>query len=260
MLTRNPMNYHQVREIILTPDTVKGIVFWTKNPLPMLDRLDELNDFMYYIQFSLTPYGKDIEPNLPQKDDTLIPAFKKLADKIGRERVIWRYDPILLNKKYTMDYHIHAFGKIANELCNFTQRVTISFIDTDYRGVKYNIKELELTDFPTETKFELAFKLAAIARNYNLRIDACAQPLDLTRFGIDQGRCIDDRLFSELLGYKLDVKKDKNQRPACGCASSADIGVYNTCKNGCRYCYANYNPKAINSKNRNHNPQSAFMI
>ncbi len=259
VLVRNPMNFHQVSKISLAPDVVDAIVFWTKNPLPMLDRLSELRDYMCYFQFTVTPYGQDVETNLPLKNDSIAAAFKRLSDTIGEERVIWRYDPILINEKYTMEHHIHAFGEIAEALRGRTRRVTISFIDVDYRGVKSNIKELALSDFPPEARMELSAQLARIAHGCGLAIDACAEQIEMGQYGIEQARCIDDRLLAELLGCGLNIDKDKNQRLGCGCATSIDIGMYNTCLNGCRYCYANYSPKSVAGNFARHNKLSSLI-
>jgi hypothetical protein len=259
VLARNPMNFHQIGKINLSPDVVDGIVFWTKNPLPMLGRLGELKEYMYYFQFTVTPYGKDVEPNIPSKNDLVISAFRQLSDIIGADRVIWRYDPILISERYPLDYHIRAFGKIAEELHDYTRKVTISFIDVDYRGVKSNIKELALQDFPPDIQTELAAQLAEIANNYGLLIDTCAETIDLRQFGIEHARCIDERLLGKLLGCSLNVDKDKNQRLECGCVTSVDIGMYNTCPNGCRYCYANYSKNAVNGNFAKHNPTSPLI-
>ena len=259
VLVRNPMNFRQIRRISLLADVVDGIVFWTKNPVPMLDRLHEIENYMYYFQFSVTPYGKDIEPGLPSKTDVILPAFKKLSGFIGSDRVIWRYDPILINGKYTLDYHIRAFDKMAKALHKYTQKVIISFIDTDYRGVKSNINALAMHDFSQEAQVKLGANLAQIARGYGLEIDACAEKTDLQQYGIARARCIDDRLFSKLLDAHLNVNKDKNQRLECGCISSIDIGMYNTCLNGCRYCYANYNQKAVDGNHEKHSPVSPIL-
>jgi hypothetical protein len=251
------MNYHQISRINLSPDVVDGIVFWTKNPAPMINRLDELQDYMYYFQFTLTSYGKDVEQRIPSKNDSIVPIFKRLSEKIGAERVIWRYDPILINEKYSLECHIRYFERLAAELHDYTHKVTISFIDEDYRGVKGNIKELALLGFPVETQRELSAQLAEIARHYGLVIDTCAEHIDLDEFGIQHARCIDDRLLGRLLGCHLNVDKDKNQRLECGCVSSIDVGVYNTCLNGCRYCYANYSPATVKgniSKHDSHSP------
>jgi DNA repair photolyase len=253
------MNFHRISRISLAPDVVDGIVFWTKNPVPMLDRLGELNAYMYYFQFTITPYGKDIEPNIPSKSNLIIPAFKKLSEIIGANRVIWRYDPIFISEKYPMEYHVHAFGKIAEELHKHTRKVVISFIDVDYRGVKRNIKELALQDFPSASQIELSSQLAKTAQGYGLLIDTCAEGISLKKFGIEHARCIDNRLFENLLGCSLKLDKDKNQRLECGCVASVDIGMYNTCQNGCRYCYANYSQGNVLTNYEKHNPLSPLI-
>jgi len=260
VFVRNPMRFHQVGRISLAQNDVDCFVFWTKNPLPMLDRLHELEGYMYYFQFSLTPYGKDIEQNLPPKNDELLSAFKKLSSIVGADRVIWRYDPILINAKYTLKYHTRAFEKIASELQGYTNKVIISFIDSHYRGAKANINKLSLLDFSDENKILLASELAKVAHGYGLVIETCATSLDFTPLGIKHARCIDDRLISKLLGQKFICKKDKNQRLECGCIASVDIGVYNTCLNGCCYCYANYNPKLVQKNFLNHNPLSPLLL
>ena len=259
VMVRNPMNFRHVSRIKLTPEGVDGIILWTKNPTPMIERLDELRDYMYYFQFTITPYGKDIEPNVPRKNTDVLSAFKEISRKIGANRVIWRYDPIFLNEKYSVKYHIRAFTEIANELRIYTRKVTISFIDTEYKGLKSNIDALELVNFPNEIRRELASRLAEIAHKNNLSIDTCAEEIDLHEFGIKQARCIDDKLLSKLLSSNLDVEKDRNQRLACGCISSIDIGMYNTCMNGCLYCYANYRKGAIAGNRSKHNPSSPLL-
>ncbi|MCL2287465.1 MAG: DUF1848 domain-containing protein [Firmicutes bacterium] len=260
VLTRNPMNFRQVRRVEFSSDTVNGIVFWTKNPAPMFSRIEELQDFMYYFQYTVTPYGKDIEPNVLRKDTNTLDTFKKLSEIVGPDRVIWRYDPILINVKYTAEYHLQAFEKIAKKLCDYTHKVIISFIDTDYKAVKSNTDKLQLAEFPTETKTQLVSNFASIARSCGLTVYACAQKLNLQEFGVGRARCIDNELFEKLHGHGLNIKKDKNQRSECGCAASVDIGMYNTCLNGCLYCYANYIPKAIVTNQNKHNPYSAFII
>ena len=259
VLARNPMNFHQVSKISLSPDVVDGIVFWTKNPAPMIPRLCELQEYMYYFQFTLTSYGKGIETNLPSKNDNLLTSFKRLSEAIGPERVIWRYDPIFINGKYSFEYHLRAFEKIAKELQDYTQKVTISFIDTNYRGVKGNIKDLALLDFPKDIKLDLGSNLANIAHKFGLTIDTCAEDIDLKQFGIGQARCIDERLLGKLLGCDLILDKDRNQRLECGCVASVDIGMYNTCRNGCRYCYANYSKGSVDGNFSRHDLQSPLL-
>ncbi|MDR1663403.1 MAG: DUF1848 domain-containing protein [Clostridiales bacterium] len=259
VLARNPVNFRQISRISLAPEAVDGIVFWTKNPSPMLGRLGEIEEYRYYFQFTLTPYGKDIEPDIPGKPDIIIPAFKRLSKTIGADRVIWRYDPILISEKYSAAYHVRAFKKLAEELHGHTRKVTVSFIDVNYRGLKSNTKELALQEFPPTIQIELASRLSEIARSYGLAIDTCAEKIDLRPYGIEHARCIDDKLLGKLFGRNLNVGKDKNQRLECGCVSSVDIGMYNTCLNGCRYCYANYNKAAVGGNFARHNPVSPLI-
>ena len=259
VLVRNPMNFHQISKIKLTPEMVDGIVFWTKNPEPMIARLTDLTDYMYYFQFTITPYGRDIEPNLPEKSTVILDIFKRISSYIGKERVIWRYDPILINSKYSFDYHIHAFERIANQLNDYTEKVTISFIDENYRGVKSNIQNLNLNTMTIDTILRISKELSCIAHNYHLSIDTCAEEIELKQFGIEHARCIDDRLLEKLLGYNLNIEKDKSQRLVCGCVSSIDVGMYNTCKNGCRYCYANYNSKLVETNTSKHDHLSPLL-
>lgn len=259
VLVRNPMNAHQISKINLSPDVVDGIVFWTKNPIPMLDKLDLLTDYMYYFQFTLNAYNQDVETGVPLKNNIVVPAFQKLSDIIGPDRVVWRYDPIFLNETYTAEYHIRYFEKLAKRLAPYTKKCTISFLDF-YRNTEKNIAGLSIQKFTPEVQEFLAKNLSEIAYSYGLKMDTCAEGIDLQKFGIDHARCIDDRLFGKLLHCPLKVGKDKNQRLECGCIESLDIGAYNTCRNGCRYCYANYSTKTVCTNAGKHNPESPLLI
>ncbi|HOR86502.1 MAG TPA: DUF1848 family protein, partial [Bacillota bacterium] len=191
--------------------------------------------------------------------DVIIPAFQILSNFIGAEKVVWRYDPIMLNAKYTLEYHVQAFEKIASQLSQYTKKCTISFVDF-YRNTTNNVKELNPVEFPENKIIELSKKLAEIAHSHNLKIDTCAEAIELQQFGIEHARCIDDRLFEKILGCPLRVDKDKNQRLECGCISSIDIGMYNTCKNGCRYCYANFSDTTVKNNTEKHNPASSLLF
>jgi len=244
LYVRNPMNAHQISKIDLSPEIVDGIVFWTKNPANMLKRLDELRDYKYCFQFTLTGYGKDIEPNLPSKREALIPTFQKLSEKIGSERVIWRYDPILLNQRYVSEYHLKAFEEIAGNLKGYTRKVVISFIDL-YAKTQRNTDGLNIKQMSNAETTEFARALSQIARSNQLVIETCAEQIDLQNIGIKHGSCIDKELIEKIVGYKLKAGKDKNQRRECGCIESVEVGTYNTCKNGCKYCYANFNDAKV---------------
>lgn len=255
---RNPINPRQISQVMLAPDVVDGIVFWTKNPLPMLGRLAEMGDYPFYFQFTLNTYGRDVEPNIPQKDEVLIPAFRQLSSKIGREKVVWRYDPILFNQTYTMDYHLKAFKWLAQKLADYTEKCTVSFLDF-YQKTERNTAPLGLVMPSLAQKAALIQRFAEIAKEAGLALDTCAEAAGFEKFGIPPARCIDPERFERIGQYQLSVGKDKNQRPACGCAESVDIGAYDTCQSGCRYCYANRSPKAVTQNCRRYDPDSPLL-
>lgn len=258
LYVRNPMNAHQISKIDLSPEVVDCIVFWTKNPANMIEKLEDLQKYMYYFQFTLTGYGKDIEPNLPDKREELIPTFKRLSEKIGKERVIWRYDPILINKRYTINYHLKAFEEIAGSLAGYTEKVIISFVDL-YSKTQRNARKLDIRQITNEEMIEVAGEMAQIASKYNLIIETCAEHINLQEFGIQHGSCIDKKLIERLLGCKLIAEKDKNQRKECGCFESVEVGAYNTCLNGCKYCYANFNDSKVEDNVKLYNQNSALL-
>ncbi len=258
LYVRNPMNAHQLSKINISPEIVDCIVFWTKNPEPMIDRLDELSEYKYYFQFTLTGYGKDIERNVPHKKDKMINVFQKLSKKIGSEKVIWRYDPIFFTKIYTPEYHINAFKQIATELKGYTLKCVISFVDVYTKNKKnmeslsvYELKEKELSSFIKE--------IVEIANENNITIASCAESIDLSMYGIEHNCCIDKKLIEEIVGCKIKVKKDKNQRIECGCVESVEIGTYNTCKNECKYCYANYSQESVTNNCKSYDPKSPIL-
>lgn len=241
---RNPRNTHQISKVDITPETVDCIVFWTKNPEPMLNRLDELTGYHYYFQFTLTGYGKDIERNVPHKKEKMIPIFQELSRKIGMKKVIWRYDPIIFTKKYTPEYHLKAFQQIAAALKGYTEKCVISFVDV-YAKNKKSMELLDAYHLDKSELLEFAKKMSKIAKENGMTIGSCAESIDLDECGIEHNCCIDKALIEEIIGCKLKVGKDKNQRRECGCVESIEIGTYNTCKNGCQYCYANYSEESV---------------
>jgi len=255
---RNPFNTRQINVINLDPELIDCIVFWTKNPKPMIDNLDLLKDYKYYFQFTLTPYESDIEAKLPPKTE-IIETFKKLSDIIGPQKVIWRYDPILISNKYNTAYHIDKFEKLVRVLKGYTEKVTISFMDF-YKKITENIKLLGITEISTEEKNIIAQNISKIAKNNNFSIDTCAEDIDLSKYGIMHARCIDDRLILKISGNNLLVEKDKNQRLECGCVRSVDIGEYNSCSNGCVYCYANHNSNIAEKNIKKHISLSPLLI
>jgi DNA repair photolyase len=255
---QNPVNANQLRQVSLAPPDVDCIVFWTKNPAPMLDRFHLLKDYNYYFQFTLTPYNENIEPNLPPKTE-IIDTFLKLSDNIGKKRIIWRYDPILLSASVNIEYHVEHFERIAKRLSSHTEKCVISFMDL-YRHLQGKSVSFPIRP-PDEIEMRmLAEKITAIAGANNIKVETCAEQVELADLGIQHGKCIDDGLISELTGMNMKIVKDKKQRELCGCVTSVDIGEYNTCRHLCRYCYANSSTKTIEKNLSWHNDKSPLLI
>lgn len=255
---RNPMNAHQISKISLSPDVVDGIVLWTKNPTPLIDRIGELSNYTFYFQFTLNSYSTDVERNVPSKNDVIIPAFQKLSSIIGKERVIWRYDPILLNDKYTVDYHKKYFEILCSKLSAYTEKCTVSFVDM-YSMTARNTKPLGIRVPTDEEILALMSFFSDVASKFGIYIDTCAEECDLSSLSIPHACCIDKQRLERIGKYTLKIGKDKNQRGVCGCIESIDIGAYNTCENGCAYCYANYNPQMAARNHACHDPQSPLL-
>lgn len=254
---RNPMNIHQVSRVKITPDVIDCIVFWTKNPKAMLARLDELKGYNYYFQFTLNPYDKRIESSVPKKNEIIL-AFKELSSKIGNNRVIWRYDPILITDVIDVNYHIQYFEELAKRLTGFTNRCVISFVDL-YKKTSANTRHLNLREPNEDEIFAIAKAFSKIANNFGLEIVTCAENIDLQKFGIEHGHCIDQALIEDICGCSIDTRKDKNQRKECGCIESIDIGAYNTCCHGCAYCYANFNDDKVRLQSSRHIKTSSLL-
>ena len=259
VLVRNPMNARQISRISLSPEAVDGIVFWTKNPVPMLSRLGELEPYPYYFQFTLTAYGRDVEPNLPGKNGVLIPAFQELSRMAGRERVVWRYDPIFLSDRYTVEYHCRYFRVLAAKLGEYTEKCTVSFLDF-YRSTARNMRSLRIREMTAAQQREMMERFSEIAGEYGLYIDTCSEAISLEDLGISHASCVDRERLERIGGYRLKAGRDRNQRKECGCAASVDIGAYDTCGNGCLYCYATDSPPRAAERVRAHRPDSPILF
>lgn len=265
LLTRNPFNYHQISRVSLLAEDIDVLVFWTRNPGKLLPHLTALTTagYRYYFQFTITGYPPSLEEKTPSLAKAL-QLFKQLSDKISAEKVIWRYDPILLANILPVDEHLRLFNKIAHSLKNHTRRVVISFADF-YQKTRKNltsIASLSYQDITHNNKMclELAKKLAEISQRYGMEIYSCAENTELSRQGIRHGKCIDDKLINAIFNLNLSGKKDPGQREACGCIKSIDIGAYNTCLHGCRYCYATFNRNLARTHYKKHDPQSPFLL
>lgn len=263
----NPYNSHQIQRISLLPEDVDVIVFWTRNPLPIMPHLRELdkNDYRYYFHYTVTGYPRVIDGNSPPLE-TSIQGFQRLVDNLGNNKVIWRYDPILLSNMTDVDSHLVRFSHIANSLMGYTQRVVISFAKT-YRKANQRFRKLMSRglqfDQPDgileEKKKGMLITFKQIADESAMEIVSCAESIDLSPFGIMPGKCMDDDLIQSLFDIKLSTKKDPSQREACRCVVSKDIGMYNTCVFGCAYCYATSSQKLAQKNYRNHKPDSPSL-
>lgn len=259
VLVRNPFNAHNISRIPLSPKNVDAIIFWTKNSKPIHKYLDEIDNlgYKYYFQYTITSFKKDMEENLPDKKD-IIKSFQTLSEKIGSEKVILRYDPVIITSSYSIDYHIKAFEKLCSHLKGYTNKVIISFIDY-YNNTYKNIKSHNVYNISDNDMYIIAENFSYIAKDNGLIIESCAEQIDLERFGINHGKCIDDELIEKITGYKISAAKD-NQRNACGCIKCIDIGEYNTCMHKCLYCYANINKDTAFKNYKLHDKNSPLLI
>ena len=258
VMVRNPRNAHSVSRIDLAPDVVDAIVLWTKNPERLATKLDLLSQYTYYFQFTITPYGQQFEPNVPNKDK-VIDLFRSLSRRIGPEKVIWRYDPIIFTNELDLSFHRESFGRMARMLRGYTRRCVISFLDL-YKKCERKLLAIPLRDIAASDMLEVTQSIVDVARRHSIEVVTCAEDVDLTAYGVRQGKCIDDKLISELTGKRILASKDRFQRPECGCVASIDIGAYNTCPHGCLYCYANFDANRVKRNLSMHDPSSPLLF
>ena len=257
VLVRNPYDLQSVTRYSLSPDVVDLIAFCTKNPAPMLPGMDALKDYGQYWFVTITPYGRDIELNVPDKEKVM-EDFKRLSDIVGINSVGWRCDPILLTERYTLERHIDDFRHMAKTLSGYTQSCVISFIDL-YRKVRRNFPEAE--EVGKEERITIGKAFAEIGKEYGITIRACAEGTELEPNGVDCGGCMTVGTFEKALHAVLDVPKRKNQRGGqCACVLGTDIGAYDTCAHFCRYCYANTDAERVRRNMKAHDPDSPFLI
>jgi len=265
LLTRNPFNANQITRVSLLEKDVDVIVFWTRNASHLLKYLDRFDDkgLNYYFQYTITGYPRTLERAVPKPYDA-VRQFCQLSDKIGAEKVIWRYDPILLSNMVSVDEHKRLFLKLAQLLEGRTKRVVISFSDF-YKKTEKNLPQVQgliCTDIVqhSEVLFGLVSYMAEVARQYGMSIQSCAENVDTTSVGVPHGKCIENELISEVFGLATSSKKDNGQREDCGCIKSIDVGMYNTCLHECSYCYATFSKNVVVENKRKHDPLSPFLV
>lgn len=256
---RNSFNANQVSNISLSPDIVDCIVFWTKNPGPMMKYLPVLSERYnkaFYFQYTINAYGKELEPAVPDLAER-IDILKQISLQYGSDHMVWRYDPILLTDKYNIDWHITEFKKILNEVKGYTDTAVISFIDM-YDKTKANTREYGIKVPNNSEMNDLAKAFSEAAAGSGITIKTCAEGIDLEKYRIQHNSCIDRQRIERIIGCQLKAKPD-NQRADCQCIECADIGVYNTCMHGCKYCYANFNSDQVKKAVSEHNDKSPLL-
>ena len=253
-LIPNPRNPGRLGRVELTINNVDCIVFWTKNPSAIFDKLWQLDSlgYCYYIQFTLTPYDKGIETDLLPKPQ-LLQAFLKMSKQIGAHRSVWRYDPIIIDSKHPVEWHIERFTEMCGSLQNYTERCFISFVDL-YKSLSGKYSSLTNDEMIT-----VASGFSKIANTHGITLYTCAEEIDLSGYGVEHGACIDQKLIEKIIGQRITVKNDTNQRTACCCIESIDIGAYDTCSHGCSYCYATSNKKAVLRRMAVHDPKAPML-
>ncbi len=253
---RNPYAKNQIYSYRLDPELIDCIIFCTKNPKPMFENLEKIDKFNQYWHITITPYEKEIEPNIPPMNDVL-ESFKYLSKKLGKENVTLRYDPIFINEKYTLEKHIESFEYIINSLSDYTTEAIISFIDL-YEKTKRNFpKAKEVTK---DERLKIGKEFARIGNENNIRIKTCVEGTELDKFGIDSSGCMTKEVIERAINKNLNIPKQKARNGECYCLLNNDIGEYNTCGHGCLYCYANSNKRLVKRNLKLHDPKSPILI
>ena len=251
---RNPFNQKLVSRIYFSD--VDLIMFCSKNPLPMIDKLDILNvPVLFHV--TVTPYGKDVEPNIPDKR-LIIEGVKKLSLVLAIDNVVVRYDPIFLSDKYNVDYHIRAFDKLCKRLNGYVNKIIVSFMD-EYKNVRSNKNILKYRAFTKEDYKRIGEAFSKSAKDNGMSVQTCFEDEDLTQYGFINGECLSHELAYILTGKKFkssNVRKEKK----CECVQMVDIGDYNSCMHMCKYCYANYDEKIVSTNFKMHDDNSSLLI
>lgn len=257
VMVRNPFNPIQVTRYDLDPSKVDVLCFCTKNPAHLLPYIEKI-PFRQVWHVTITPYGKEIEPKVPPKEE-VIASFRALSEKVGNRALTWRYDPIFLSGKYDFDFHLRAFDHMASAMKGSTETVVISFIDL-YSKIHRNFPEV--TRVSHTDQYRLAAAFVSIAKKYGMEVVSCHEDPGLQRVGVHVDGCFTKERIEKAIGEKLKVPANANMeaREGCSCLLGHDIGAYNSCRHLCRYCYANYDQNLVLSNWQRHDDASPFLI
>lgn len=255
--SRNPLFPNIVTRYELNPNILDCVVFCSKNYEPILDRLTEITDkFNTYFHYTITAYGRDIEPNVPTIDES-IETLIKLSKIVGKQRIAWRYDPILLTKKYTKQVHYNTFDYMSKRLSPHIDRCIFSFVDM-YKKLETNMPEIIILN--NNDKIEIAKNIGSIAKKHNMIIQTCATIEDFKQFGILQSSCMTSEILGNANNITFKKVRHSGNRQGCKCIENRNIGDYDTCPNGCKYCYANKNPQIAQENYKKHNPNDLMIL
>ena len=256
VMVRNPYDPHSVTRYRLSPDVVDLIGFCTKDPGPMLPHMERLRPYGQYWFVTITPYGREIEPHVPDKLRVL-DSFRRLSDVVGPDSMAWRYDPVFVSDRYPVERHIRAFEYMARALSGHTRTAVISFIDL-YAKTRRNFPQAK--PVTAEQRITLGKAFIGIGRQYGMTIRPCAEGGELAAFGADCGGCMTVAIYEKALRRRLKAPARPAARKECACCLGADIGAYNTCGHLCRYCYANYDAGTVRKNRAAHDPDSPLLI
>ncbi len=255
--TRNPLFPNKVTRYELSPDKIDLVLFCSKNYTPLLSHLHKITDkYRTYFHYTITAYGKDIEPGVPSINDS-IETLIELSKKVGKQRISWRYDPVLFTNKYTLDVHASTFEHIASKIAPHIDRCIFSFVEM-YNKLKTNMPEI--IPLTNSDKNKIAETLGSIASKYGIHIQTCGTNGNFSQYGIHQSGCATLEILGNANNCKFKDLKHKGLRQGCHCIESRDIGAYDTCLNGCKYCYANKNPQEAWDNYKYHNPNSPIIL
>lgn len=251
---RHPFDEHLILRYALSPQLVEALTLCTKNPMPILKNPEPLLRYCTIIHVTLTPYGADLEPNVPKKMQ-IIQSIKELSKIFGKDHIYVRYDPIVLTEKHTIKQHLSSFENMVRQLKDDVYAFVISFVD-DYR----NTSKHHIHICTQEEMITLGKGIGAISKKYGVIVQSCSEPLDLSAYGIKNGLCLDPEVLTRLTGLDIDWVKEKGKREHCACADYRDIGAYNSCLHLCKYCYANFDESKIIANYQQHDPKSSLLI
>ena len=253
---RNPYNPNLITRYMINHNTVDGIAFCTKNPLPFIQYLPQIAEYRQYWHMTITPYGTDIEPYVPAYE-RIIEGFKFISHNLNPQSVVWRYDPIIVNHNYSVDFHYESFYKLAKSLSGYTDTVVASYLDI-YDKVLRNYPEGNRPS--QDVQIKLMKELVKIANQFGMTLKTCGEGDTFKSIGADTSGCLITDCYERAWNVKLKVPKRTPSRPECNCYIHVDIGAYDTCSHFCRYCYANTNQQAVRRNRTNHDPQSSLLI